>query len=212
MPLPLTEIIKERPEQPVARLLLTHGAGASAQSDFMQQLAFALVAERIEVWRFNFPYMQQQLLSGKKRPPDKVTVLELFFHQQLQQCPDDLPLFCGGKSMGGRVASMLAAPGRVKGIFAYGYPFCPPGKTNWRTEHFSRLQCPLFIIQGERDPFGNREQLTDKHWPKVVTHWLPAADHDFIPLKKTGLTQQQMITQAANFTSEKINECILEIQ
>lgn len=211
MPLPLTEIIKDQPEQPVARFLLTHGAGASVLSDFMQQLTLALVAKRIEVWRFNFPYMQQQLLSGKKRLPDKVTALELFFRKQLQQCPDDLPLFCGGKSMGGRVASMLISPEQVKGIFAYGYPFCPPGKTNWRTEHFSRLQCPLFIIQGERDPFGNSSQLADKHWPRVVIHRLLAADHDFMPLKKTGLTQQLMITQAADFTSEKINECILEM-
>ncbi|MDX3775442.1 dienelactone hydrolase family protein [Chromatiaceae bacterium AAb-1] len=208
----MTDILKDCPAQPVARLLLAHGAGAAVQSPFMQQLTAALLQHKIEVWRFNFPYMQQQLSTGKKRPPDKIAILQQYFMQILALCPSDLPLFCGGKSMGGRVASMVSVYPQLRAVFAYGYPFCPPGKSNWRTEHFEQLSCPLFIMQGERDPFGNKAQLAEKSWADVSLQWLPGADHDYKPLKKTGLTQQQLITQAALFTSEKINEIILANQ
>lgn len=200
-----------------AHLLLTHGAGASCESDFMQQLAAALRQEQIEVSLFNFGYMQARLLNGTKRPAPQAAVLVPELTQALAELDSTLPLFIGGKSMGGRVASLWAAqqivlpPGsadRVQGVFAYGYPFHPPRKTSWRTEHFSALNYPLHIMQGERDPFGTKAELDIKHWPAVTIDWLISADHDFKPLKSSGLTQQGLIKQAANLTSRYIDAVI----
>lgn len=197
--LPMPSPLIERPARPFARLLLAHGAGAGMQSDFMQWLSSALVAEGIEVWRFNFPYMQQQLAEQKKRPPNPMPKLQQAFVEQIQQCPQDLPLYIGGKSMGGRVASMLAVEANlpIQGVLAYGYPFHAPGKDQYRTDHFADLTSSLLILQGERDTFGNQSELADKHWPGVKLHWLADGDHSFKPRKKSGLTQAQLIAQAA---------------
>ena len=131
------------------------------------------------------------------------------FKEQIENCPADLPLFIGGKSMGGRVASLLSGHDKVQGIFAFGYPFHPPKKHSWRTEHFAALASPLFIAQGERDAFGSKTELASMQWPKVALHWLTDGDHDFKPRVKSGLTQQQLIAQAAQFCSRKIDEVLL---
>ncbi|SDZ91787.1 alpha/beta family hydrolase [Alkalimonas amylolytica] len=203
MPLPLIE----RPAKPVARLLLAHGAGAGMQSDFMQWLSTALVVENIEVWRFNFPYMQQQVAEQKKRPPNPMPKLQQAFLQQLQQCPQDLPLYIGGKSMGGRVASMLAVDASlpIAGVLTYGYPFHAPGKQQYRTGHFAELTKPLLILQGERDTFGTKDELADQHWPGVSMHWLTDGDHSLKPRKKSGFTQQQLIAEAAAVSRSWLN-------
>ena len=208
----LTEFIKDKPAQPKARLLLAHGAGAGAGSDFMCQLAAQLLQHNVEVWRFNFAYMQRFIDTGKRSLPDKLPLLQQQFSQLVEQCPDDLPLFIGGKSMGARVASQLSANSWVNAIFAFGYPFHPPKKQSWRTEHFAALACPLFIAQGERDAFGTKTELAAMQWPKVALHWLTDGDHDFKPRVKSGLTQQQLIAQAVQFCSRKIDEVLLAQQ
>lgn len=208
----LTDIIVNTASEPKARLLLAHGAGAGAQSEFMQQLAQQLAAHNIEVWRFNFVYMQRFIDNGQRSLPAKMPLLQQEFMQQLDKCPADLALFIGGKSMGGRVASLLSSQHGVKAVFAFGYPFHPPKKHSWRTEHFAALACPLFIAQGERDAFGSKTELTSMQWPKVALHWLTDGDHDFKPRVKSGLTQQQLIAQAAQFCSRKIDEVLLAKQ
>ena len=126
----------------------------------------------------------------------------------------DLPLVIAGKSMGGRVATLLAAshllPAQVKGVIAFGYPFHPPKKDSWRTEHFVDLKRPVLVLQGDRDPFGSSDELAGKSWPLVDIKWLQSGDHDFSPLKKSGLSQQQLIEQAASLSRSFIDECILE--
>lgn len=198
---------------PVARLLLSHGAGAPVQSEFCQLLAQQLAAQGIEVWGFNFTYMQKTL-AGKKQLPAKMPVLTAELAEQISQMPTDLPLVIAGKSMGGRVATLLAAsdllPMQVKGVIAFGYPFHPPKKDSWRTEHFAALTKPVLVVQGTRDPFGTQGELVDKGWPLVDIKWLQSGDHDFVPLKKSGFNQQQLIEQAASFSRGFINECILE--
>lgn len=205
----LTDIIIDQAREPKARLLLAHGAGAAAGSGFMQQLAQQLVLLNIEVWRFNFAYMQRFIDTGKRSLPDKIPLLMQQFSQHVDNCPTDLPLFIGGKSMGGRVASLLSGHGKVQGIFAFGYPFHPPKKQSWRTEHFAQLACPLFTAQGERDAFGSKAELAAMQWPKVTMHWLADGDHDFKPRVKSGLTQQQLISDAAQFCSRNIDEILL---
>ncbi len=83
-------------------------------------------------------------------------------------------------------------------------------KDNWRTEHFIGLKRPVLVLQGERDPFGSTEELAGKSWPSIDLKWLQSGDHDFSPLKKSGLSQQQLIEQAAYLSRSFINECILE--
>ncbi len=209
MPLPLTDIIVDKPACPKARILLAHGAGAASTSLFMQLLATKLVALDIEVWRFNFGYMQRFINTGKRSLPEKLLVLQQQFTEQIDNVMADLPLFIAGKSMGGRVASMLTEHSGVRAVFAFGYPFHPPKKPCWRTEHFSSLNCPLFIAQGERDLFGSRAELSNQVWSQVEICWLTDGDHDFKPRVRSGLTQQQLITQAAQFCSRKIDEILL---
>lgn len=199
--------------KPVARLLLSHGAGAPVQSEFCTLLAQHLAKQHIEVWGFNFAYMQKTLAGTRQLPP-KMPVLMAELLEQIQLMPTDLPLVIAGKSMGGRVATLLAAsdlvPTQVKAGIAFGYPFHPPKKDSWRTEHFVDLKRPVLVLQGERDPFGSSDELAGKSWPLLDIKWLQSGDHDFSPLKKSGFSQQQLIAQAANISRSFINECILE--
>jgi predicted alpha/beta-hydrolase family hydrolase len=213
MPEQLAQSILAKAAKPVARLLLSHGAGAPVQSDFCQLLAQQLAKQNIEVWGFNFAYMQKTL-AGKRQLPAKMPVLMTELLEQIQQLPTDLPLVIAGKSMGGRVATLLAAsdllPAVVRGGIAFGYPFHPPKKDNWRTEHFASLTKPVLVVQGTRDPFGTQDELMDKSWPLIEIKWLETGDHDFSPLKKSGCSQQQLVEQAASLSRSFINECILE--
>lgn len=175
----------------------------------MRTLAGALARIGIEVVRFNFSYMQKCIESGKRSLPDKMPSLLQQYSQLIEQVDDSLPLFIGGKSMGGRVASMLSSYTKVSAVFVFGYPFHAPKKQSWRTEHFDDVDCPLFIAQGERDAFGNKDELAEKYWPKVTISWLPDGDHDFKPRVNSGLTQQQLIEDAAIWCSRKIDEVLL---
>lgn len=215
------ELLKS-PQKPVARLLLCHGAGAPISSDFCQTLSNALAKHGIEVWGLNFAYMKD-CMAGKRRPPSKIPLLVLELESALEQLPSaffELPVFFAGKSMGARVVSEAlvlsektsrskAVLALIKGVIGYGYPFHPPKKDTWRTEHFVALKRPFLILQGERDPFGNKVELLEKTWPLVRLQWLTSADHDFTPLKRSGLTQQQLILQAATLTRSFIDEVLL---
>lgn len=178
----------------------------------MQHLAENLALFDIEVWRFNFSYMQGFVDTGKRTFPAKMPVLCQQFNDAISHCPADLPLFIGGKSMGGRVATLLSLRQNIKAIFAFGYPFHPLKKHHWRTEHFAELVRPLYIIQGERDAFGSKSDVSGKNWPQVETLWLPDGDHDFKPRQKSGWSQLQLMTQAAEFCSRKIDEILLANQ
>ncbi len=211
-----TDFIVDKAEQPFARLLLAHGAGAPMDSDYLQQLAKQLAAQGVEVWRFNFGYMAKTV-AGKKQPPSKVATLLLEIAVLISKLPDDLPLFIGGKSMGGRVATLLAAditafPEQVQGVLAFGYPFCPPAKKQLgitpRTAHFANLQKPLLIVQGERDDFGGPEDLNGCSWPLVEISWLEGGDHDLKTLKRHGQTQAQLLAQAAVATAAFVRRII----
>ena len=195
-------------------LVLAHGAGAPMDSLFMERLAAAVAREECRVFRFEFPYMQKRRSDGKKRPPDRMPALEAAFIEALAGVRDEIgprtPLFVGGKSMGGRVASLLCASRAVaefnlKGGLVFGYPFHPPGRSdNWRTEHFDQLQCPLTIFQGTRDPFGRQQELAEQPQlpSQVQVNWLAGGEHDFKPLKATGRVQADLIAEAAAAAAE----------
>ena len=190
-------------KNPVATLLLAHGAGAPMDSPFMESLAAALADRGIQVVRFEFPYMQRRREEQRKFPPNRAPqLLEAFARQVASVERSGLPLWVGGKSMGGRMASMLAAEGarEIDGVVAFGYPFHPPGKPeNTRTEHLASLAVPMLICQGERDPFGKPEEVKGYSLDEGIrVQWLEGGDHDFKPLKRSGRTQQQLIEEAAS--------------
>lgn len=192
-------------------LILAHGAGAPADSEFMEQLSAAFVSEGVSTVRFEFPYMARRREDGRKRPPDRQPrLLEHFREVILQIFREQVgPVFIGGKSMGGRMASLLAAEPDIAemvcGCVCFGYPFHPPGKQDrWRVEHFDRFCVPALIIQGTRDPFGKQEEV---HSCAPVSesdcrlHWLEGGNHDFVPLARQPETQTMLIEQAAQVAS-----------
>lgn len=191
------------------RLLLAHGAGAPADSPFMESLAWALSSEGVITLLFEFPYMAKQRENGRKRPPDRQPALLEHFRKVIDVVGadpgNDGNLFIGGKSMGGRMASLLAAQpdiaSGVKGVVCFGYPFHPPGKSDrWRTDHFRTLQRPVQIIQGTRDAFGRRAEVEPRGLDSLADlslAWLEGGDHDFKPLARQPETHQDLIRQAA---------------
>ncbi|WP_372598715.1 alpha/beta fold hydrolase [Amphritea sp.] len=199
-------IIEGRAEK--ARILLAHGAGAPMDSLFMTQLASGLAADGVEVIRFEFPYMQQRRIDGKKRPPDRQPKLLEYFTQLIgQYTQENLPLWLAGKSMGGRMASMLADHPAVSGCFVYGYPFYAPGKQDRpRIEHLVTVANPVHVFQGSRDSMGRKEVVGEYRLSGSVTlHWLDDGDHDLKPRKISGITQDEHIADAVESTLEIIN-------
>lgn len=178
-----------------ATLLLAHGAGAPMDSPFMAAIAGGLAERGWRVVRFEFPYMAHTRLTGQRRAPDRLPrLLDAFREQATLEAgaAADRPLFIGGKSMGGRVASLLVdqLPG-VRGCLCLGYPFHPPGRpAQLRTEHLAALRSPTLILQGERDSFGKRGEVEGYSLsPAIALQWISAGDHSFKPTRSSGHTE-----------------------
>jgi len=174
-----------------------HGAGIGMNSEFMDTFAEQLGAQGVRVARFEFPYMQKRRADGKKRPPDRAPVLLETWEAVIEELGPET-LIIGGKSMGGRLASMAAAEREqagtpVAGCIFLGYPFHAPGKPeNVRAEHLADLKTPSLILQGSRDPFGTREEIAGYTLSKAIrVHYLEDGEHSFIPRKASGRTQEE---------------------
>ncbi len=189
-------------------LILAHGAGAPMDAEPMERLVCALNEAGVGVVRFEFDYMAQRRRGGSRRPPPAQRRLLSEWQSAIESADHQLggePLFIGGKSLGGRMASLLLAgegsPGdRVLGGLAFGYPFHPPGKPErWRTAHFPELQKPLWIAQGERDPFGKRAEVESANVAQHLSalYWVSDADHDLKPAKRSGLGWQEALQAMA---------------
>ena len=199
-------IIRAGPAQAAAVLILAHGAGAGSNSAFMEWFAQSLAGPELTgglaVCRFDFPYMVKRRSTGTKRPPDRAAVLIETWHAAInwvRRSPTPPHrLFIGGKSMGGRIASMVAEDEKVDGIVCLGYPFHPPGKPDkLRTEHLEDLNIPMLVCQGERDVFGHRAESASWQLPgSIQFSWLTDGDHSFKPRKKSGLTEADNRTTA----------------
>ncbi|MCV6605853.1 MAG: alpha/beta hydrolase [Porticoccaceae bacterium] len=204
-------LLSPAPGDSIGTLMLAHGAGAPMDSDFMAQLTAALNQVAIDVVRFEFPYMRQRRHSGGKRPPDRQPVLLACWQQNYQRVIETLatgkPLCVGGKSMGGRMATLFAeqqfvrqAP--VAGVCCFGYPFFTPGKAGknntGRVEHLLATSVPTLIVQGTRDPFGKPNDLEALAFSNAIEWcWLEAGDHDFRPTVRSGIDHQQHFERAA---------------
>lgn len=193
----------------LGRLLLAHGAGAGHQSPFMRQYVTSLASRGVQVLCIDFPYMQQMLETGTRRPPPPIAqTLEQFseWYALLSGLFTE-PLWVGGKSMGGRVATLLASQPTYEqalpGVIVAGYPFHPtkaPDKL--RLDHWPGIECPLLVLQGERDPFGTRDEVESYQLPSnVQLGWLKDGDHDFKPRRISGFTQTVLIDEATQFAA-----------
>jgi uncharacterized protein len=182
------------PAEPRATILLAHGAGAPMDSASMTAAAQALAAAGLGVARFEFGYMARRRTEGGRKPPPRAETLVPAYRAAVAALDARRPLIIGGKSMGGRVASLVAdelyAAGSIAGLLCLGYPFHPPGKpAQLRTAHLRSLQTPTLICQGTRDPLGTREKVAGYALsPMIEILWLEDGDHDLKPRKRvTGL-------------------------
>ncbi|WP_268801168.1 alpha/beta family hydrolase [Pseudomonas huanghezhanensis] len=184
-----------------ATLILAHGAGAPMDSEFMNDMAQRLAEQGVGVMRFEFPYMAQRRIDGKRRPPNPQPRLLEHWREVYQTLRDNVGgrLAIGGKSMGGRMASVIADELQVDALVCLGYPFYAVGKPEKpRVAHLEPLQTPTLIIQGERDALGNREAVEGYILSSAITvQWVPTANHDLKPLKVAGVTQDECLQRAA---------------
>ena len=191
---------------PAGCLILAHGAGAPMDSEFMNEIAQRLAALGVGVVRFEFPYMAERRVGGGKRPPNPQKVLLECWREVYRQVRPLVTgeLAIGGKSMGGRMASLLADELGADVLVCLGYPFYAVGKPEKpRVEHLAQLKTPTLIVQGERDALGNREAVQGYALsPSIEVSWLVAGDHDLKPLKASGFSHAQHLQAAAERVAE----------
>ncbi len=208
----MTEILWDTPAEYTSTLVLGHGAGAAMDSAGMNDAARVIASRGIRVARFEFAYMAGRRV-GVRKPPPRAETLIGEYRDALAQVATDAPVFIGGRSMGGRVASMLAdeafAAGTVRGLVCLGYPFHPPGKPEQlRTAHLENLECPTLIVQGTRDEFGTRDEVTAYPLsPRISVFWLEDGDHGLRPRKAiSGFTYAQHLETMADVVAEFVAE------
>lgn len=189
--------IEDGPSDAPLTFVFAHGAGAAMDTSFMERIASGVAGHGWHVVRFEFPYMTKRRDDGKRRPPDRMPVLLETFESLVNDIGPDRSVV-GGKSMGGRVASMIADDACVRGCICLGYPFHPPGKPEkLRTEHLQRLSTPTLILQGERDPFGKRDEMSGFDLSAAIAvDYLTDGDHGFKPRKASGETEEGNIDRA----------------
>ena len=200
-----------------AILLFAHGAGAGMDSEFIVRLSVLLNDKGLEVKTFEFPYMQKIRAEGKRRPPDRMPKLLIAYEQAILSITSDKQIFIGGKSMGGRVASLLAAEKGseladqhklINGVICLGFPFHPPKKPDkYRGDHLTDIDIDTLIVQGERDTFGTQIEVTKFDFSeRVLLEFLADGDHSFKPRVRSGVTLEQNLTRCANLIVEFIEE------
>ena len=193
--------------------IFAHGAGAPATSGFMEKIAIGLASQGIRVARFNFPYMQQRVDNGTRRPPERAPKLILQYQELTANI--NQPMVIGGKSMGGRIASLVAAESannsKIKGIACLGFPFHPLNKPEkLRTEHFPLIQQQIFIAQGMRDKMGTKEEVLSYHLPNTINWlWLEDGNHDLKPRIKSGFTHEMHLQKTVLTMAKFIKQTVL---
>ena len=159
---------------------------------FMNFIATGLADRGVRVVRFEFPYMAAKRITGKSKPPDREPVLRETWLKVIEQLGRE-GLVIGGKSMGGRIASIVADQAGVAGLVCLGYPFHPVGNPDrLRVAHLQTIKTPTLILQGERDSFGSQgEVAVYKLSPAIQVKWVEDGDHSFKPRETSGRTEQQ---------------------
>jgi len=182
-----------------AAFVLAHGAGAGQQSPFMVSFAEALSGLGLDVVTFNFLYIEE-----KRRLPDRGPVLEETYRAVIEHVRAQLEsarraLFIGGKSMGGRIATQVAAADAelpIAGLVLLGYPLHPPGQPQkLRDAHLPLVRRPMLFVQGSRDTFGTPDELApvlSRVTPRPSLHVIEGGDHSFKLSRKDPVRQQEI--------------------
>jgi predicted alpha/beta-hydrolase family hydrolase len=176
------------PPRAALTVVLAHGAGAPMDTPFMTFFAAGIAAAGYRVARFEFPYMAARRGDGRKRPPDRAPVLLQAWRDAIVKI--DGPVVIGGKSMGGRIASLIAAdrpPPRVRGLLCLGYPFYGAGRRDKpRIAHLAGIAVPTLICQGTRDPLGDRATVAALALRDPIRLcWIEDGDHDLKPRRRS---------------------------
>ena len=195
-----------RPQNAECVLVLAHGAGAGMNHPFMTALANDLAAAGIASFRFQFPYMEQ-----RRRVPDRAPVLTATVQAAVRAASEaapDLPLFAGGKSLGGRMTSLAAAEhglDNVRGLVFFGFPLHPPNQPGTkRAEHLGEVRLPMLFLQGTRDALADLKLLRPicaKLGARVTLHIIEGADHSFHVLRSSGKTDEVVLEELARSVS-----------
>ncbi|MCS4504587.1 hypothetical protein KBTX_01777 [wastewater metagenome] len=196
----MSEWLIDGPGGAAVTVVLAHGAGAAMDTPFMTHIAGGLAAAGHRVVRFEFPYMARRREDGKRRGPDRQETLLGCYREVVAAVRERWPgtVAIGGKSMGGRMASLVADELGARGLLVLGYPFHPPGRPERpRVAHLAALSTPALILQGERDPFGRPDEVAAYELASTIAvTWVPDGDHSFKPRKRSGETEAGNLDRA----------------
>ena len=193
-----SDLLVDGPADARSTLVLAHGAGAAMDSPFMTTVARGVADHGIRVVRFEFPYMGSRRDGGARRPPDREPVLLARWREVIDRLGGGARVVIGGKSLGGRIASMVADEAGARGLVCLGYPFHAPGKPpGARIAHLATLRTPAVILQGTRDPFGVPAEIETYDLSAAITvEWLEDGEHSFKPRARSGRTERDNLAAA----------------
>lgn len=195
----VSDLLFDGPDDARLTVVLAHGAGAPMNTPFLNMVARGLAADGYRVARFEFPYMRAQRETGRKGgAPDREPILRNAWKDVVLELGGGGGLVIGGKSMGGRIASMVADEVGARGLVCLGYPFHPPGRPEKvRTAHLETLSTPALVVQGTRDAFGTPEDVQRYRLsPAIRVVWLEDGDHSWKPRASSGRTEAQNMAEA----------------
>ncbi len=196
-----------RPRRALALYVLAHGAGAGMRHPFLESIAEGLAERGIGTLRYQFPYMEEG-----KRYPNPPALLETTVRSAVRFASENtspLPLFAGGKSLGGRMSSRAAAekplPG-VRGLVFLGFPLHAPGRpVGDRADHLGRVEYPMLFLQGTRDALAQRDlivSVVEGLGPRGTLHFVEGGDHSFNVLKRSGRDSAEVLDELLRTTVE----------
>jgi uncharacterized protein len=193
------EILFDGPKGAATTVVLAHGAGAPMTTPWMNTVARGIASDDVRVVRFEFPYMHARRETGRRGgAPDREPVLLEAWKEIVKQLGGGARLVLSGKSMGGRIASMVADEVGARGLVCLGYPFHPPGRPDrLRTKHLETLETPALLVQGTRDMFGTVDDVAGYTLSSSIrVHWIEDGDHSFKPRASSGRTEAQNMAEA----------------
>jgi uncharacterized protein len=174
----------------------------------MGRIARAIAEGGVRVVRFEFPYMRARREGGRVRAPDREPVLRQAWLEVIAELGGGERVVIGGKSLGGRIASLVADEAGARGLVCLGYPFHPPGQpTRLRTAHLADLRTPTLVVQGTRDPFGTREEVARYTLsPAIRLAWIEDGDHSLTPPARSGRTARESLAAVVDLVLEFVRE------
>lgn len=199
-----------RPDDARALFVFGHGAGAGMRHVFMQDMAQRFHRLGVATLRYNFPHIEAGLRRPSPRPTLLATVAAAL--ARARELADGLPIFAGGKSMGGRMTSTWLAGHSghgVSGVVFLGFPLHPANRPSTsRADHLREVELPLCFVHGTRDKLGDLGDLrpvVSALGPRATLHVIEGADHGFAVRKKDGRSPEEVLSEVATRACEWIH-------